>query len=454
MNQNDENEDSKEINFNIFTDVNSNINRYEYSNDNFIIIFSIENSKFIIEIENKLSSDKYQKQYTQDELISINKVFSMFDSVEDCINIIEMNKNNFLISIQDNICSLTIKVDTKELPKNKISDTIVFKIPLLVLDLKQERNSSNMSLINRNLRCLKIESNISLESLNNASPHNSIRSGNNLINSENTNNIIQNLISKIDILTQENKEIKERLNVLEENNNKLINLIKENRINSLKEKNKSNNFSFTPLNSRVYKNDIINNQIVFNNNFDFGDLSLSISNEQQGDNQNILKKVYSNFLKNKTKNKLDIEDGLIHKMAKIDNKDIYKRERKKSNVSDMSKKDEDNYFFSNKTDVVIKDDLGIFKQNEIEKIKNTPRNIKEEYNMKNIINIDEAEEERKNKYRKISNFDEDEAWSVNKSYNMVGATCLNDKNKNKKKENNSIGMELPQNNFNNDGYLY
>ena len=90
-----------------------------------------------------------------------------------------------------------------------------------------------MSLINRNLRCLKIESNISLESLNNASPHNSIRSGNNLINSENTNNIIQNLISKIDILTQENKEIKERLNVLEENNNKLINLIKENRINSL-----------------------------------------------------------------------------------------------------------------------------------------------------------------------------------------------------------------------------
>lgn len=453
MNQNDENEDSKEINFNIFTDVNSNINRYEYSNDNFIIIFSIENSKFIIEIENKLSSDKYQKQYTQDELISINKVFSMFDSVEDCINIIEMNKNNFLISIQDNICSLTIKVDTKELPKNKISDTIVFKIPLL-LDLKQERNSSNMSLINRNLRCLKIESNISLESLNNASPHNSIRSGNNLINSENTNNIIQNLISKIDILTQENKEIKERLNVLEENNNKLINLIKENRINSLKEKNKSNNFSFTPLNSRVYKNDIINNQIVFNNNFDFGDLSLSISNEQQGDNQNILKKVYSNFLKNKTKNKLDIEDGLIHKMAKIDNKDIYKRERKKSNASDMSKKDEDNYFFSNKTDVVIKDDLGIFKQNEIEKIKNTPRNIKEEYNMKNIINIDEAEEERKNKYRKISNFDEDEAWSVNKSYNMVGATCLNDKNKNKKKENNSIGMELPQNNFNNDGYLY
>lgn len=364
-----------------------------------------------------------------------------------------MNKNNFLISIQDNICSLTIKVDTKELPKNKISDTIVFKIPLL-LDLKQERNSSNMSLINRNLRCLKIESNISLESLNNASPHNSIRSGNNIINSENTNNIIQNLISKIDILTQENKEIKERLNVLEENNNKLINLIKENRINSLKEKNKSNNFSFTPLNSRVYKNDIINNQIVFNNNFDFGDLSLSISNEQQGDNQNILKKVYSNFLKNKTKNKLDIEDGLIHKMAKIDNKDIYKRERKKSNVSDMSKKDEDNYFFSNKTDVVIKDDLGIFKQNEIEKIKNTPRNIKEEYNMKNIINIDEAEEERKNKYRKISNFDEDEAWSVNKSYNMVGATCLNDKNKNKKKENNSIGMELPQNNFNNDGYLY
>ena len=56
----------------------------------------IENNKFTIEIPNKINSEKFRKQYTQDELIEINKVFSMFDVVEDCINYL---KYSFLLNV-------------------------------------------------------------------------------------------------------------------------------------------------------------------------------------------------------------------------------------------------------------------------------------------------------------------------------------------------------------------
>ena len=283
--------ENKEINFNILTDVNSNNNRYEYSYENYIIKFDIQNNKLTIEIQNKINSQKYQKQYTQDELIEINKVFSMFDNVEECINIIEINKNNFSIVIEDNMCNLTIKLDVQELPKNNISDKIIFKIPLS--ELKLDKNNSNMSQINRNLKCLKIESNVSMESINNASPHNSIKSNNSNINLENINNIVQNLLSKIDILSKENKEIKERLNNIEENNNKLIKLIKENKINSLKEKYNSDNTSINLFNNNLSKIEI-NKKIILDENFDPGALSLLNQNDSQNENQNFLTKVYKN----------------------------------------------------------------------------------------------------------------------------------------------------------------
>ena len=127
------NEESKEINFNILGDSNSNNNKYEYDFEKYLIIYEIQNNIFTIEIKNKANSEKYKKQYTQDELIEINKVFSMFDVVEDCIKIMELNKNNFSISIQNNKCVFTIKLDTQELTKNKISDKIIFKIPLIEL---------------------------------------------------------------------------------------------------------------------------------------------------------------------------------------------------------------------------------------------------------------------------------------------------------------------------------
>lgn len=449
MFQNVVNEENKEINFNILTDVNSNNNKYEYSYENYIIKFDVQNNKLTIEIENKINSLKYQKQYTQDELIEINKVFSMFDSVEDSINIIEINKNNFSVSIVDNVCELTIKVDTQEFPKNKISDKIIFKIPLI--ELKLENNNSNMNQINKNLKCLKIESNVSMESINNASPHNSNRSNNSNINLENINNIIQNLVSKIDNLIQENKEIKERLNVLEENNNKLIQIIKENRINSLKEKYNSDNTSINLFNNNLSKIEI-NNKIILDENFDPGSLSIFNQNDSQNENQNYLTKIYSNFLKSKTKNKNNIEEEVINKKIKKDEQDEIINKEKNLDL--------DNYFYSEKFDEYIIDDIGLFKKNKPE-ITPSPIDMKKEkeeyYNMKNnIMNIDENEEENRNKKRKIknNNYDEDEAWSINQSYNMIGAS-LSSENKNKRKKKEDDLKELiPKNNSNGINYFY
>ena len=332
------------------------------------------------------------------------------------------------------MCILTIKIDTNELPKNKISDTIIFKIPLI--ELKLEKNNSNMSQINKNLKCLKIENNISIESINNASPRDSIKFNNNNTNIDN----IQILMAKIDKLSQENKEIKERLNVLEENNNKLINLIKESRINLLKEKNNSDNPLLISPNK---KNDNI--KFNFGNNPDFDFLSFSFQNDSQNDKSNILKNLYSNFLKNKKKSKDKIEDELFNKINKNESTEknaIYKPGRKKSN---FSKNSEDNYFYSNKEDVDIIDDVGFFKNYKLAITPSSENLIRNNQEEKNIMCLDELEEERKNPMRKNESNGNEDDWSVNKSYNMVGVTCLKDKNKNKKMENfNLIGNNIPK----------
>lgn len=444
MNQNGVSNDNNEINFNILNDVNLSSNKYEYTYENYIIIFDIQNNNLMIEIQNKLNSEKYKNHYTQNELIEINKIFSMFDNIEESIKEIELNKNNFSINISDNLCILTIKIDTNELPKNKISDTIIFKIPLI--ELKLEKNNSNMNQINKNLKCLKIENNISIESINNASPRDSIKFNNNT-NADN----IQILMAKIDKLSQENKEIKERLNVLEENNNKLINLIKESRINLLKEKNNSDNPLLISPNK---KNDNI--KFNFGNNPDFDFLSFSFQNDSQNDKSNILKNLYSNFLKNKKKSKDKIEDELFNKINKNESTEknaIYKPGRKKSN---FSKNSEDNYFYSNKEDVDIIDDVGFFKNYKLTITPSSENLIRNNQEEKNIMCLDELEEERKNPMRKNESNGNEDDWSVNKSYNMVGVTCLKDKNKNKKMENfNLIGNNIPKKESNDENeYLF
>ena len=159
-------------NFNLFSQTNSLNCTHEYNYNNYIIITDIIDDKLSITIQNKssdLNSDtpKYLKLYTQEELVEINRVFMMYDKIEDCVNLIDVNNKNILLSIEKNCCILTIKLDTKELPKNKISDTIILTIPIYIEEPQKEKekenknnnilNNSNISQINNNLKSLNIE---------------------------------------------------------------------------------------------------------------------------------------------------------------------------------------------------------------------------------------------------------------------------------------------------------
>ena len=138
-----------------------------------------------------------------------------------------------------------------------------------------------------------------------------------------------------------------------------------------------------------------------------------------------------------------------------------KQDRKKSN---FSKNSEDNYFYSNKSDVDIIDDVGFFRNYKISVTPSTENLNNYRESEKNIMYLDENEEEKKNPMKNLESNGNEDDWSVNKSYNMVGVMCLSDKNmnKNKKKENNfDIGNNnLKTNNINkkestdDNGYLF
>ena len=188
----------------------------------------------------------------------------------------------------------------------------------------------------------------------------------------------------------------------------------------------------TSSNKKIQKND--NNKFIIDRDLDFGALSFSFQNDAQNDKSNILKNLYSNFLKNKKKNKDKIEDDLFHKLNKNKIKEkngIHKQERKKSN---FSKNSEDNYFYSNKSDIDIIDDVGFFKNYKMSVTPSMENLNKYQESEKNIMYLDENEEEKKNPIRKNENNGNEDDWSVNKSYNMVGVMCLGDKNKNKNKK--------------------
>ena len=441
----------KESSFYLFSHINTIKNKHEYNYENYIIIVDIIDDKLSITIKNKstdlnLNSDKYQKLYTQKELIEINRVFMMCDKIEDCINIIDINHTNLLISIDDNTCILTVKLDTKELPKNKISDTIIFKIPLLE---SKNNNNNNINQINNNLKELNIEQTSNNNNLNNIS-----LDGN--VNSMNLVPLIQSLISKIDKLTEENKEIKNRLNVLEKNNNELINIIKENRINIIKEKINSDSPSTNISNNNnknVENENIQNNDKNNNNNYIFDINALSFCAPQDNFNlndieneksPNFLTRVHAKYLKEKTKSKNDFLDNEI----KLNKMDIESHEEKNkiqfnlgvgenknsineinninkdNNNNNNNEDDEENYLYNNKDDTEIYDDMNLFTNNGIKK---KPDNNKinkfygKDYEInKNIMCVDENEEEK----MKNNDLNNDEEEDVNKSYNLVGVVCL------------------------------
>lgn len=431
--------ESQELSFNLLSNNSSNSNRHKYLHENYTITTEIIDNKLSINIEEKSYLDseikKYEKLYSQEELIEISKVFSMFDKIEDSFNILELNDNNFIISLDDKFCVLTIKLDTKELPKNKISDSIIFKIPLTVKDNNIQSNSlndykNNQNKINNNSKSINIESNQNVNNIN----------SNSLDNNMNIFSLIQNLMSKVNQLTEENKEIKNRLNVLEKNNNELINIIKENRINLLKEKNNidSPSTNISNNNKKIEEND--NNK----NNIDFNDFFLSqsnfkLNNLENENSPNFFTRIHSRFLKEKTKSK-NKDDDIFEKDFKQNKMDIENYEEKnkknfnfkesknfeeslKEKEKEKQDEEEDNYLFTNKeTENEIYDDMNLFKNNCVKKkVENTNNYFGDKYKMnKNIINLDENEEEKKEKYNNNIKNKEEDAWSFNKSIKMIG----------------------------------
>ena len=471
------NSDKEDLNFNLLTNNDFNNAKHEYIYKNFIITADIINNQLRIMIENKQESNsqiqKYQRLYTQEDLIKINRVFTMFDRVEDSITIIEINDKNCQILLVDNSCVLTIKLDTKELPKNKISDTIIFKIPLL-------ENQNNNSIKVESLRCpmnFQEYSNLinnNLKSLNIGK----ISSDSTLSLDDNSNifSILQKLMMKVEELSEENKEIKNRLNVLENNNNELINIIKENRINILlKEKNNSDSPStnITNSNNISYNNKIIENenQNNLNNIFDINTLSFcapkdnfNLNDAENENSPNYLTRIHAKYLKEKTKNKIELN----RQEFKLNKMDLECKEEKNKLffndniiINDIEKKDEDedNYLYTNKGDNEIVDDINFFKSNENKKridIYDKKKYFNNNYEIKkNIMCVDENEEEEREKDNNIlNNREEDDDWSINKSYNMVGVASLpsprnssfssnqNNKKNRKKMEHNSSSNQL------------
>ena len=268
------------------------------------------------------------------------------------------------------------------------------------------------------------------------------------VNSMNLINIIQSLISKVDQLTEENKEIKNRLNVLEKNNNELINIIKENRINLLKEKNNLDSLSTNISNN----NKNVENENIHNNNnnniFDLNILSFCANKDNNDINENeknpnFLTRMHEKHLKEKIKNndiksnKMDIESH-EEKNKKFCNSGGYNKYNINVNMNDKHKilnndhlkeedDDEDNYLYNNKNDTEIIDDMNLFSNNGIKKkIDNNKINnfYGNNYDInKNVMCVDENEEE-KLKKNNLNNDDDEENCDVNKSYNLVGGICV------------------------------
>ena len=460
--------ENQDINFNNLPNNNPNqkSNRYFYNNYN--IITEIIDNKLNIIIEEKnetnLNIKKYERLYTKEELIKINKIFSMFDKIEDSINILELNNNNCLITKGKNSCILSIKLETRELPKNKISDSIIFEIPLIVNenndtisyhtenndedkmydDIKSLNNEKNNeeNKINDNKNLLNNEKdkmNNAIKSLNieknDIEIENNINNLKNNLNDKNIYSLVQNLIDKVNKLTEENKEIKNRISILEKNNNELINIIKENRIDLLKEINNSNSPSTNISNNKIFENK--------KNNFDFNDFFLIDNNQNINDLEsensiNYLTRIHNKYLnekiKNKNRNDINEKDLKSSKMAleinkeknKLNNNYIEKKNIFDDDINIKDKKededdDEDNYLFSNKAESEeIYDDLNLFKGSWSQKKfeTNKPYEQKNDINH-NIIPIDENEENYKEKYNNDKN-SKDEFWSANKRNNYFG----------------------------------
>jgi hypothetical protein len=216
-------------------------------------------------------------------------------------------------------------------------------------------------------------------------------------NIKNINDFIQQLILKIEQLTEENKDIKNRINILERNNNYLIKIIKEKRIKVLEE------YLLNNKNNPNYNDNILNKNIFISQKDHFN-LNDSFDLEKS---PNYFSTLPFNYQKEKEKNESKIF---------LDN--------------DKEDEKEENYLYSSKVNDEIFDDIEFFKNNgsksnlsDKKMYNNKINRIENESDMgKNIMCIDEQEEEKKDKLKGniFSKIEENNNNSKNRSSIKLG----------------------------------
>ena len=351
-------------------DYKSNKNKKEYSFGYNNIILEIVNDKLRIIIKHMTEFNSqiitFQKDFTQDELNELNKIFTIFDKVDDSINLINIslieNNKDILISINNSNCTIHLKLSVNELPKTNISDIVTFSLPLSLEQNNISNNNDNYKNNSLNLQNTRQLNNndISLEK-------SSIK---------NINAYIQQLILKIEQLSEENKKIKNRINILERNNNYLIKIIKEKRIRVLEE--------YLLNNKNINSNNIDNDNYLNKNIFISRKDPFNLNEYELEKSQNYFTRIPTNYEKEKEKN----ENKIILYNDKEDGK-------------------EENYLYSSKVNEEIFDDVEFFKNNGRKSNLSDKKLDSNKYNGdenesdigKNIMCIDEQEEEKKDKLK-------------------------------------------------------
>jgi hypothetical protein len=347
-------------------DYESNKNKKEYSFGNNVIILELINDKLRITIKHMTEFNSqiitFQKDFSQEQLNELNKIFTIFDKVDDSINLIYLslkeNNKDILISTNNNNCTIHLKLNVNELPKTNISDIVIFNLPLSFEQNSIPNNNDNYKMNSLNLgNKRQLHNNdISLDKSN----------------IKNINDFIQQLILKIEQLTEENKDIKNRINILERNNNYLIKIIKEKRIKVLEE------YLLNNKNNPNYNDNILNKNIFISQKDHFN-LNDSFDLEKS---PNYFSTLPFNYQKEKEKNESKIF---------LDN--------------DKEDEKEENYLYSSKVNDEIFDDIEFFKNNgsksnlSDKKMYDNKNNGNENESDigKNIMCIDEQEEEKKDK---------------------------------------------------------
>ena len=370
-------------------DYESNKNKKEYSFGNNVIILEIINDKLRITIKHMTEFNSqiitFQKDFSQEELNELNKIFTIFDKVDDSINLINLslvdNNKDILISTNNNICTIHLKLNINELPKTNISDIVIFSLPLYLEQNSFSNNNDNYKSNSLNLEIIRQLHNNDISSEKS--------------NIKNINAFIQKLILKIEQLTEENKEIKNRINILERNNNYLIKIIKEKRIRVLEE------YLLYNKNNPNYNDNILNKNIFISQKDNLND---SFDLEKS---PNYFRTLPYNYQKEKVKNERNI-------------------------ILDNDKEDEkkENYLYRSKINDEIFDDIEFFKNNgrksnlsDKKMYNNKINRIENESDMgENIMCIDEQEEEKKDKLKGniFSKIEENNNNSKNRSSIKLG----------------------------------